>query len=64
MKMTAQGHVMKRHVGISLLTGDEVVFYEPIEPEPQRGVIIRRMLGWPTSGATMYPATEQCEAPR
>lgn len=64
MKTTAQGHAMKKHIGISFVTGETVEFYEPIAPVETRGTIIRRVLGWPTKGATMYPVTRPCEAPR
>lgn len=55
-----QGHVWKRHVATSLVTGEEIEIFERVERET-RGRIIRRMLGWPTKGATMYPSTRECE---
>ena len=62
MKTTEQGHAWKRHVATSLLTGEEIEFFERVDPVQSRGTVIRRVLGWPTKGATMYPVTEQCEA--
>ncbi len=53
-----QGHAWKRHVALSLVTGNEIEFFERVEPAEQRGTIIRRMLGWPKAGATMYPSTD------
>lgn len=58
MKTTRQGHVWTRHVAVSLVTGNAIEFFERVEPEEPRGKIIRRILGWPTKGATMYPSTD------